>query len=73
MRTLIITATVASFRLPIRYSGRKRGKLLFQLIAAAIYALFICRLAGTFQKFTYPAAFTALIFIDWHTINPYKF
>jgi hypothetical protein len=75
MRAFMVAAAVAFLRWPIRDSGRKRAELFFQLFAAAMHALFRFGITGSttlttgryFEKFTYPAAFTALIFIDWHT------
>jgi hypothetical protein len=66
MRAAGIGAAEAFFRLPFFDLCREHRKLLIQIGAAAMGAFSFCGTVGLFEKFTYPAAFAALIFKNRH-------
>ena len=62
----IVAAAVAFFRGPFLDSRRKRAELFFHLFAAAVGTNVGIFAAMAFEKLTYPAALTALIFKNRH-------
>lgn len=64
-----IGAAEAFFRLPFLDPCGEHGKLLIQIGAAAMGAFSFCGAVGFFEKFTYTAAFAALIFKNRHFLT----